>query len=513
MRTVEELKAQHHLAAEVEASSHPEARARAGALRGQYYREQMAVLSEDVYEAARGEGASPTGWLRGSENLGELRRQMPQMAALDDKALLNMLKPGDSGFRADIYLPDATILGAGYQPTVVFKGSNGQVRLGDGSLRETNLEDFGANNFPQAIGLKTDYYDRAMFLARTLREQGASVDYAGHSLAGGMVSASVAVSGERGTTFNAAGLHPDTARRFQRENPDVTLYDTGNRIVAYQVRGEVLNDGLQNNVERMDVAQRRVLGAVLKETADLMQDIPQLQGALVRGLQSAQIPDHARQSITHFVEVLANGDAERMLRELPLAAGRVLPLEAKMLRDGQLVDRPVALPLNDLTDLAVPTLRAVRAVQSGAHAGHVAGEVVQASGEAAHRVLDASGDAVRAAGTLAATAAALKADVTAAARTGEGVFWQTVSSAAPDGSWLERFDQDRSDQTIQANLQSGRAGDDAAQAARASAHRDAASIRATGDALCPVIAEIVLYGKTWLPSCLKANPAFFAQET
>ncbi len=46
------------------------------------------------------------GWVRGSENLDLLRQHMPELADVDDKALLNMLKPNDSGFRAEIYLPD-----------------------------------------------------------------------------------------------------------------------------------------------------------------------------------------------------------------------------------------------------------------------------------------------------------------------------------------------------------------------------------------------------------------------
>ena len=531
MRSIEDLKAQQQLLADLRANGDPAASARADALQGQYYREQMGLLSEDVYESARGEGQPPAGWVRASENLPMLRQQMPQLADMDDKTLTSMLKPGDSGFRAEIYLPDPAILGPGYKPTTTFKGSNGEVREADGTLRATNAEDFGANNFPQAIGLKTDYYDRTMRLAATLKDNGASVDYAGHSLGGGMAAAAIAVSGERGTTFNAAGLHPETARRFQRENPGTELFDPNTRITAYQVRGEVLNDGLQNNVERMDVAHQRVLGAVLKETSDLVQDVPQLKQALEQQLQSMDMPLHAKKAITGFVDALAEGDTDKMLRELPLATGEVRPLDAKMRVDGRIVDRPAEMPLDEVTALAGPVLRAARVVGAGAHLGHETGEVVQAAGHIAQRTLDTSGDVVRAGGdkasevvstvaggieslacdtseSLADTAAKtrvsagvveakveeLKADAVIAARTGEGVLWEIAANLAPDGSKLERWAEGRSNETIQENLRTERAAETAAQTAKQEAARDATAIRSAADETCNVLETIHVTG-------------------
>ena len=533
MRSIEDLKVQQQLLADLRASGDPAAAARADALQEQHYREQMGLLSEDVYESARGEGQPPTGWVRASENLGMLRQQMPQLADMDDKTLTNMLKPGDSGFRAEIYLPDPAILGPGYKPTTTFKGSNGEVLQADGTRRETGPEDFGANNFPQAIGQKTDYYNRAMELAQEFVNRGVDVDYAGHSLGGGLASAAVAISGERGTTFNAAGLHPDTARRYQHENigAGVELFDPNTRITAYQVRGEVLNDGLQKNVERMDVAHRRVLGAVLKETSDLVQDVPQLKQALEQQLQSMHMPQHARQAITGFVDALAEGDTDKMLRELPLATGEVRPLDAKMRVDGRIVDRPAEMPLDEVTALAGPVLRAARVVGAGAHLGHEAGEVVQTAGHVAQRTLDTSGDVARAGGdkasevvstiaggieslacdtseSLADTAAKtriatgvveakveeLKADAVIAARTGEGVLWEIAANLAPDGSKLERWAEGRSDGTIQENLRTERAAETAAQTARQEAALDAMMIRSAADDTCNVLETIHVTG-------------------
>ena len=77
---------------------------------------------------------------------------------------------------------------------MVFKGSTGEI-IENGQRRDTTLEDFLGNNLPQSLGLRTDYYDRAMDLATELRKRGIDFDLAGHSLGGGMASAAAAKSG------------------------------------------------------------------------------------------------------------------------------------------------------------------------------------------------------------------------------------------------------------------------------------------------------------------------------
>ncbi len=89
---------------------------------------------------------------------------------MSNKQLLDELQPDKSGFRAEIYLPDPKILGPGYKPVVAIKGSSGEVVTSRG-LRDTTKEDFLANNFPQSVGLETDYYDRAMTLAEGSQSQ------------------------------------------------------------------------------------------------------------------------------------------------------------------------------------------------------------------------------------------------------------------------------------------------------------------------------------------------------
>ncbi|WP_230434100.1 phospholipase [Xanthomonas melonis] len=329
--------------------------------------------------------------MRGSEDLDLLQSRVPELRALGRDRLEDYLKPNNSGFRAEIYLPDPAVLGPGYKPTVVYKGSAGEVVTANG-LRDTTSEDFLANNFPQSVGMQTDYYDRAMQLAATLKEQKVDFELAGHSLGGGMASAASAVSGVPATTFNAAGLHPATAQRFALAN-GLPTYDTHHTVVAYQVQGEMLNDGVQNNLHTLDAARRRQLAAVMGDTATLLRTLPEGQALLDRAL-TQDMPANAQPAVHAFVDRLAQGDTARLLRELPLAAGRVEPvLAAKMPgADGAPVDRAQALSLQESLQLAGPALSVLRAGAAGARLGHGAGEYGAAVGRAGDAVLDAAGE-------------------------------------------------------------------------------------------------------------------------
>ncbi|MEA9913681.1 phospholipase [Xanthomonas campestris pv. raphani] len=351
----------------------------------------MASLADDVYDSAKGIGDAPVGWMRGSEDFDQLRRSVPQLYATKDAELAERLRPRESGFRAEIYIPDPAILGPGYKPTVVYKGSAGEVATANG-LRDTSAEDFLANNFPQSVGMQTDYYDRAMQLAATLKEQRVDFEIAGHSLGGGMGSAASAVSGAPATTFNAAGLHPVTAQRFALAN-GLPTYDTANTVVAYQVQGEMLNNGIQDNIHRLDAARRQQLAAVMGDTATLMRSLPEGQALLDQAL-TRDVPVNAQPAVHAFVDRLAQGDTAQLLQQLPLAAGRIEPvLPAKMQgQDGALVDRAQALTLQESLYLAGPALGVLRAGAAGAQIGRGLGEHSAALGRAGDAALDAAGD-------------------------------------------------------------------------------------------------------------------------
>lgn len=406
--SAQELKARQDLLFQLRGSGDPAAIVRADELQRTYHDDNMAALAKDTYWSAMGDHAPregrnpPAGWIRASENLDQLREAAPKLAHLTDKQLLDQLKPDDSGFRAEIYLPIPEILGPGYKPVIVPKGSAGEVVGPDGKLRPTGAEDFVANNFPQSIGLKTDYYERAMRLSMSMQVYGLDAEYAGHSLGGGMASAMSAVTGRPATTFNAAGLHPETAARFVRENPGVQVHDTSRAVTSYQIRGELLNEGIQHNIDRLDAFHRMQLGGVLRESCDLLHKVPEGQRVLSAKLD-AMLPEHARPAVREFVERLAEGDTDKMLRELPLAAGRVVPLDdVKTWENGRLIDREQRLALSEISNFAKPVLETAYVALQGAHAGHSLGQVAAASGHITARGLDGAGDLARGATAKAA---------------------------------------------------------------------------------------------------------------
>lgn len=397
----EELKERQVLLQQLRSSGNPAAIARADELQRTYHDDHMAALAKDTYWSAMGSLAPeegkhpPAGWTRASENLDMLRQAAPDLAHLTDRQLLDYLKPDDSGFRAEIYLPDPKILGPGYIPVIVPKGSAGEVAGPDGKLHATGPEDFIANNFPQSIGLRSDYYDRSMQLALFVENSGLIAEYAGHSLGGGNASAMSAVTGRPATTFNAAGLHPETAARFAREHPGVQVHDTHRTVTAYQIRGELLNDGVQHNIDRLDAYHRAQLAGVLKESCDLLRSVPEGQRLLSSKLY-AMLPEHARPAAREFVKELAEGDTRQMLRDLPLAAGKVVPLDdVKVWNNGRLVDREQQLTLTEISNFAKPVLETAHLTLLGAHAGREVGELTATSGRAAAHGLDGAGNVMR----------------------------------------------------------------------------------------------------------------------
>nr|WP_192884398.1 phospholipase [Xanthomonas campestris] len=392
MQTPDLHRQREQLLNDLRASGTAEAVSRAAELQQLYHGHEMASLADDVYDSVKGIGHAPVGWIRGSENVELLQSRIPELRSLGSDRLKDYLKPDDSGFRAEIYIPDPAILGPGYKPTVVYKGSAGEVATASG-LRDTSAEDFLANNFPQSVGMQTDYYDRAMRLASQLKLQNVDFEIAGHSLGGGMGSAGSAVSGVPATTFNAAGLHPATAQRFAKSTPGVQLYDTADTVVAYQVQGEMLNNGIQDNIHRLDAARRQQLAAVMGDTATLMRSLPEGQALLDQAL-TRDVPVNAQPAVHAFVDRLAQGDTAQLLQQLPLAAGRIEPvLPAKMQgQDGALVDRAQALTLQESLYLAGPALGVLRAGAAGAQIGRGLGEHSAALGRAGDAALDAAGD-------------------------------------------------------------------------------------------------------------------------
>lgn len=357
-----------------------------------YHAREMSGLAADVYLSAQHAGEPPAGWTRASSNPAALRA-----AGIDlpDQELRDLLQPPQSGFRAEIYIPDKRIFGDDAKPVVVYKGSTGEIvdPLSPSGRRESGSEDF-LNNGQQGIGMRSDYYDRAMGLASLLNKQvGNNFEIAGHSLGGGMASAASAVTGARATTFNAAGLHPDTPARFAKEN-GLPTFNPQQTVHTYQTAGEVLND-VQNGMQKLNDEQRRGYGVLANEIGMLLKE-PVMQ-KLVGDKLREMMPAGAQSSAAQFVEQLATKPGQEALRNIPVAAGKLeLLLDSKMVdqndKDGRIVDRPHVAAPSQVAELAGPLSHALHATGYGMRGGRIIGEQVERVGAAGAHVLDKVGD-------------------------------------------------------------------------------------------------------------------------
>jgi len=356
-----------------------------------YHAREMSGLAADVYQSAKHEGSPPAGWTRASSDPAALRK-----AGFDisDAELKELLQPARSGFRAEIYLPDKHVLGEDAKPVIVYKGSTGEIVDPAAPIgrRQSGSEDF-LNNGQQGIGMRSDYYDRAMDLAAAMNVRvPGGFEIAGHSLGGGMASAASAVTGARATTFNAAGLHPATASRYAKDN-GLPTFDTGQTVHTYQTTGEVLND-VQNGMHRLSEHQRRGYGVLANELGMVLKD-PVMQKVVGEQLRES-LPPGAQTAAAQFIEQLATQPGQQALRDIPLAAGRLeLLLEAKT-RDAQgaLIDRPQVAAPSQVAELAGPLSTVLHATAHGMRNGRLIGEQVEKAGAATAHVLDRTGDGV-----------------------------------------------------------------------------------------------------------------------
>jgi hypothetical protein len=432
----QEITRQAALLAQATETGDPSVLVQAKQLKIAYHARDMAALADDVYDAADGKKAKdqpPAGYIRASANPEALRA-----AGIDwsNDQIQDRLHPKDSGFRAEIYLPDPAILGKDAKPVLVFKGT-------DSDKNEDWL-----NNARQGAGMQSDYYDRAMGLALALKTEFNNnekmFEIAGHSLGGGLASAASAVTGAQATTFNSAGLHPETAPRFLEGRPQ---FNTDTTVNAYQVKGEVLTS-VQNGLSNMTDFRRAQLGFLAQTASDLSQT-PGLKEPVSKLIQSYVItpdkdasPEEKKtiqgraqdltQDAKELIDHLARTNGHALLKRVPTAAGEVMPmLEAKMLdKNGQFIDKPKALPLGELGELAGPIANALSITAAYAKAGQHAGAPIRAGGQLLGQGLDKTGDAQQA--VLNTSAQASKYLIT---QSGEqtGQFVRISSSAAATG--------------------------------------------------------------------------------
>ncbi len=447
-----------------------------------YHAREMSGLASDVYLSAKGQGTAPAGWSRATDDPAALRA-----AGIDvsDQELRDMLQPPQSGFRAEIYIPDKAVFGEAAKLVIVYKGSTGEIidPAAPGGRRESAGEDF-LNNGQQGIGMRSDYYDRAMRLATTInRHVPGGFEIAGHSLGGGMASAASAVTGARATTFNAAGLHPDTPARFAKDN-GLPTFNPQRSVHTYQTSAEVLND-VQNGMQRINEQQRRAYGLLTNETSLLLRE-PMMQAGVAQTLRE-MLPPGAQTAAAQFVEQLATKPGAEALRNIPVAAGRMeIVLEPKT-RDAQnnLVDRPRADAPSQVAELAGPLSHVLHAAAKGMRDGRVIGEHFERAGGVAAHGLDKVGDGVMQAARLQGSAAGRLVDMGATTlQVGAKVTTTVYAQGRELTGWVEAM-RHRVESRLQSGVMSmgawgaGTVGMD--ETAR-DIVREADAVRATGEA-------------------------------
>ncbi len=130
-----------------------------------------------------------------------------------------ILNPAGSEFRASVYKRKGEA-GEREEYVVAYRGTQGK-------------EDW-KTSFKQGMGMKSDHYDRAVQLAAIMEVHApGQVRHTGHSLGGGLASASSAMTGAPATTFNSAGLHTNSVGGGYPETPAP--------VDAYYVPGEMLS--------------------------------------------------------------------------------------------------------------------------------------------------------------------------------------------------------------------------------------------------------------------------------
>lgn len=189
---------------------------------------ELAAMASDVYTPG---AAPPAGWdLATSAQLAEI--------GLSE----SMLSSPTSDFAAEVY---SRQIGGQTSYVVAFRGTQ------SGADWRGNIQ--------QGLGIRTDYYNRALEIGeRLVVPNGARVTLTGHSLGGGLASAAATAGELDATTFNAAGLSDTTisdARAIASADGQLEVPD----ISAYYVRGDLLS-ALQDGGDRMIGA---LLGGVL----------------------------------------------------------------------------------------------------------------------------------------------------------------------------------------------------------------------------------------------------------
>jgi RHS repeat-associated protein len=173
-----------------------------------------AYVAADVYVDRDGVEHVP-----GAPNYERLSDQQLAGLGIDPRTLIN----AESGFYAALYKDH---ISGGY--LVAFRGT--EVKSGKDWLTDLN----------QGVGLPDTQYNAAASLGLTLGVLfPGQVSGVGHSLGGGLNTVAALRGNYPAVNFNAAGVHPYTARRLK-----LNLNNAGSLITNYSVPGDILSRGL-----------------------------------------------------------------------------------------------------------------------------------------------------------------------------------------------------------------------------------------------------------------------------
>jgi hypothetical protein len=242
----------------------------------------------------------PAGWTRATD------AQLAQYGISESD-----LRPtgDDTGFRAELFIPDPAVYGPDALPVLQFEGTN------FGDLADVNAD------VAQAMGNDEAFYNQAIDIAtRVNQHSGGNVIFSGHSLGGGLATAASLATGAPAVVSNPAGVHPDTVADALADR-GLAFEDADGNITTYVVDGDLLTE-LQDATEGFNGQNADSLAAILNGVG--------------HGLNLSQDDVQFPTDVT--------GD---QVSELPDAAGDVVTLDARN-ADGSA--RPDIVPLDDIVD-------------------------------------------------------------------------------------------------------------------------------------------------------------------
>ena len=267
MTKAERWQARKDLIAKGSNSLYPDAQIAAKRLAANNIAVEKAKLAENIYKTVNPLETTPDvpeGWTDISNDDALLGKfGLNKSMLFDDDTSPNFL--------ARVYQPKPEVFGADMNPTLVCRGSrepgfaslpeNVSSLLTKGELAPVVNGADWSNNFSQGMGMASDYYKKAVSIGKELARSGQNIDIAGHSLGGGLASATSMGSGKAGWTFNAAGLNAGTVEKYGGK-----ILGSTDNIQAYRVEGELLTKIQEVNPwEDLKTMKGHVPSWILKE--------------------------------------------------------------------------------------------------------------------------------------------------------------------------------------------------------------------------------------------------------